>query len=99
MLPMKTITQEEINGCGIAAVATIVQKPYSELQAVANSLGIFANDERLFSCTEYVRRLLKQYSVQIAEQETPFDSWQTLPKLALLATQHDVENNIAYWHW
>jgi len=99
MLPMKTIIQEEINGCGIAAVATILQKPYEELQAVANSLAIFASDKRLFSDTEYIRRLLKQYSVPISDQEIPFVSWQTLPDLALIATQYHIENNIAYWHW
>jgi predicted double-glycine peptidase len=50
-MKLMTTVQQEINGCGIAAVATIVQKPYSKLLAVANSLGIFASDEWLFSNT------------------------------------------------
>jgi hypothetical protein len=68
-MKLMTTVQQEINSCGIAAVATIVQKPYSKLLAVANSLGIFASDEWLFSNTEYRRRLLKQYSVHLANVE------------------------------
>jgi hypothetical protein len=52
---------------------------------VANRLGIFADDPRLWSETDHVRRLLKEYGFQSAQTEVPFTSWEALPDLAVLA--------------
>lgn len=96
---MKPVIQEETTGCGIAASATILQRGYAEVKARANALGIHAEDERLFSETDHIRTLLRDYGVAVADCETPFVSWQQLPDLALLAIKHHYENDRPYWHW
>ncbi|MCU7837040.1 MAG: hypothetical protein KZQ83_17550 [gamma proteobacterium symbiont of Taylorina sp.] len=94
-----TIVQEDITGCGIASVANIVELPYKTVMDKANSLGIFVDDEALFSDTKYVRKVLREYNIQISITETPFKSWKSLPDLALLSIKHYTENNRHYWHW
>ncbi len=96
---MKATIQEEETGCGIAAVATILQLPYSIVQAQANALGIYATDEKLFSDTQYMRRLLTHYTISTADTEKPFQSWEDLPDLALLSIKHHYENGTPFWHW
>ena len=52
------IIQEEPTGCGIAATANILGKTYSEMKTIANAMGIYAEDQSLWSDTQYVRRML-----------------------------------------
>lgn len=96
MIPVR---QEETTGCGLASVAVIAGKSYAEVKALANSLGIFADDEKLFSETAYVRQLLVTYGFSTSTGETAFESWDALPDTALLATKYHYENNRPYWHW
>ncbi len=96
---MNVIIQEEVTGCGIAAVANVVQRPYAEVKARANAMGIFAEDERLYCETGYVRRLLKAYGIQSEQGEVPFVAWENLPDFALLAIKHHQIKGINYWHW
>lgn len=93
------IIQEEVTGCGIASVANILGSSYKDMKARANALGIFADDESLWSDTRYVRTLLNDAGVDVSEFETPFESWDELPDLALLAIKHHEENGRAFWHW
>ena len=95
---MKAIVQQEETGCGIACIATLVQQPYIVIKAVANSLGIFATDRRLYSDTSYIRQLLAHYRLKTSDKELAFDNWQTLPDLALLASKYHIKSGIAYWH-
>ena len=93
------ILQEETTGCGIASVANIIERPYADVKSKANSMGIYANDESLYSDTTYVRNLLKEYGVQVSNTEMPFKSWETLPNMALLAIKYHEENGRPFWHW
>ncbi len=93
------VIQEEATGCGIAAAANIVGKTYAEMKAIANALGIYAEDEALWSDTQYVRRLLHQQGVETAAEETPFSTWETLPNLALMAIKHHQREGKSFWHW
>lgn len=79
---MKPVVQLERTGCGIAAVAAIAGVSYPQAQRTANTLGIFADDRRLWSETAYVRRLLQNYRLCPAPREEPFRSWGGLPDLA-----------------
>ncbi|MEN8216277.1 MAG: hypothetical protein ABFS56_07850 [Pseudomonadota bacterium] len=96
---MKAVIQEEKTGCGIASIAAVVQKPYSEVKAKANSLGIFAEDEKLFSDTHYVRTLLREYGIKVSREEKPFTSWEGLPDTALLSIKYHKESDHPFWHW
>ena len=93
------VIQEEATGCGIASVANILGKSYQQMKAVANSMGIYADDKSLWSDTEYVRKLLTNTGVSISSEETPFDSWDKLPDTALLAIKPHCIDGINYWHW
>lgn len=96
---MKPIAQLERTGCGIAAVATLAGVSYREMQRMANRLGIFADDQKLWSETSYVRRLLKEYGIRSARTEVPFTSWEALPDLTLLAIKCHKEWERMFWHW
>ncbi len=96
---MKPVFQEETTGCGIASVANILGKTYSEMKAVANAMGIYAEDTSLWSDTQYVREMLSSAGVQTSPDEIPFESWDSLPDLALLSIKHHREGSKNYWHW
>ncbi|MGI1670268.1 MAG: hypothetical protein K6L74_08075 [Neptuniibacter sp.] len=98
-MDIKPVIQEETTGCGIAAVANILGKTYEEMKSIANTMGIYASDESLWSDTLYVRKLLAASGVKSSPEEIPFRSWSELPDLALLAIKHHQENGIYYWHW
>ncbi|SDU06613.1 hypothetical protein [Halopseudomonas salegens] len=96
---LKPVIQEETTGCGIASVANILGKTYSEMKLAANALGIHADDKALWSDTRYVRRILSHAGVATSDDEIPFESWNTLPDLALLSIKHYREDGRNYWHW
>ncbi|MEP0071508.1 MAG: hypothetical protein ABJE79_02310 [Marinomonas sp.] len=96
---MKAVIQEETTGCGIASVANILGKTYSDMKAIANDMGIFAEDESLWSDTQYVRNMLAKFEVSTSSVEVPFEAWEKLPDLALLSIKHHYENGKAFWHW
>jgi hypothetical protein len=93
------VIQEEPTGCGIAAVANILGKSYAEMKVIANAMGIWAEDETLWSETGHVRRMLAEAGVRTCAGETPFESWEALPDLALLAIKHHQQNGRNFWHW
>lgn len=98
-MEIKAVIQQEESGCGIACVAMLAQKTYEEAKEVANANGIFAEDERLWSETAYVRTLLGQFHIAAEPGEHPFVSWDALPDLALLAIKYHLENGRPFWHW
>lgn len=96
---LKPVVQEESTGCGIASVANILGKTYSEMKAAANAMGIHASDKSLWSDTQYVRCMLSSAGVKTSADETPFESWEALPDLALLSIKHHQEEGKDFWHW
>lgn len=96
---MKPVIQEEISGCGIAVVATILGKSYPEMKAIANAMGIYTDDPTLWSDTQYVRQMLTRHGVETSVDEWPFESWAALPDLALLAIKYHHEDGKNFWHW
>ena len=98
-MKIEPVIQEEVSGCGISCVATLAQKTYKEVKTIANENGIFAEDERLWSETNYVRTLLKKFNIKAETCETKFSSWEELPNLALLSIKYRIENGRPFWHW
>ena len=96
---MKPVVQLERTGCGIASMATLAGVSYAQAKRVANRLGIFAEDPRLWSETDHVRRLLKEHGFRSTRIEVPFTSWEALPNLALLAIKWHEDGGRACWHW
>lgn len=96
---MKPVIQEETSGCGIAAVATILGKSYPEMKAIANAMGIYADDPTLWSDTQYVRQMFTRHGVETSVDERPFESWEALPNLALLAIKYHQQEGKSFWHW
>ncbi|GGN21983.1 MULTISPECIES: hypothetical protein [Marinomonas] len=96
---LKPVIQEETTGCGIASVAYILGKTYSEMKATANAMGIYAEDKSLWSDTQYVRKMLSRAGVETSSDEIPFESWRALPDLALLSIKYHQENGKNFWHW
>ena len=96
---MKAVVQEEKTGCGIASVAALARVSYTRARTEANRLGIYAEDPQLWSNTQYVRTLLKQFGLSTSGKEQTFRSWEKLPDLALLAIKWHRENGKPFWHW
>jgi hypothetical protein len=96
---MRPIIQLEPTGCAIASVATIAGISYGKARSVAAALGVSALDERLWSDTSHIRRLLKHFNIRAARSEVPFRSWDELPRLALLATKWHLAKQRPFWHW
>lgn len=96
---IKPVLQRERTGCGIASVAAIVGLSYAQVRAIAGSLGISVQNERLWSETAYVRKLLEHLGVKTARSEHPFQSWESLPDLALLSIKWHLEKRRPFWHW
>ena len=99
MVAFKPVKQLEVTGCGLAASATVVGVDYQQMRDYANSIGIYATDEELFSKTDYVRKLIREFGVEISDTEEPFTCWSGLPDRALLSTKFHIENGKPYWHW
>ncbi len=96
---MKPVVQEERTGCGIAAVAVIAGVSYAQAKRVADSLGISAQDRRLWSETAHVRRVLASFGVEASRATRPFRAWANLPDCALLAIKWHLEEGRPFWHW
>jgi ABC-type bacteriocin/lantibiotic exporter with double-glycine peptidase domain len=96
---VKPVVQEEKTGCGIASVAAVAGVTYKEAKRAANSLGIYAEDKKLWSETVHVRALLKRFRIRASRKQQPFRSWPSLPNLALIAIKWHQENHLPFWHW
>lgn len=96
---MEPVIQEEVTGCGIAASAAIAGVTYAEAKKRANALGIYAADKALWSDTDYVRNLLREFGISVSPKETPFESWERLPDKALMAIKWHTEQGKPFWHW
>ncbi len=96
---LKSVIQEETTGCGIASVANVLGKTYPEMKAIANAMGIYAEDKLLWSDTQHVKEMLARAGVETSPDEIPFTSWSALPDLALLSIKHHQEEGKDFWHW
>ncbi len=93
------VVQEEDTGCGIAACANLAEITYAEAKALANSLGIYAEDKTLWSQTSHVRQLLSALNIAVSDKQTAFTSWDKLPDKALIALKWHLEKERPFWHW
>ncbi|MES9900150.1 MAG: hypothetical protein ABW148_14180 [Sedimenticola sp.] len=96
---MKPIVQEEKTVCGIASLAAIAGISYSEAKKIANGMGIYADDQTLWSDSQHVRTLLAQLGIRSDRAETPFKNWDSLPDCALISLKWHIENGKPFWHW
>ena len=96
---IRPVVQEERTGCGIAAAAALAGVSYARAKAVAASLGISAQDPKLWSETASVRRLLTQFGLRPSRATKSFRSWPGLPDCALLAIKWHLGRGRPFWHW
>ncbi|MEJ2142265.1 MAG: hypothetical protein P8Y24_07915 [Gammaproteobacteria bacterium] len=96
---MEPVIQEEKTGCGIACSAAIAGISYTEAKKVANSMGIYAEDQSLWSEPQHVRNLLARLGIGTDEEQKPFASWESLPGCALISTKWHLEEARPFWHW
>ena len=96
---MKPVIQEEKTGCGIASSAAIAGISYQKAKTIANGMGIYADDESLWSDPQHVRDLLSKLGIETEKTESPFTDWDSLPDCALLSTKWHMEKGKPYWHW
>ncbi len=98
-IPLKPVVQLDRTGCGIASVAAIAGVSYQEAKHAASSLGIFVDDEALWSETTHVRSLLFHFGLKAHPEEIPFSTWEFLTDLALLSIKWKMRDGSSGWHW
>jgi ABC-type bacteriocin/lantibiotic exporter with double-glycine peptidase domain len=96
---VKAVIQKDQTGCALAGVAALAGLSYEQVKKEATALGIEVSDERLWSDTTFIQKLLKHFKIQAASSERPFRSWAALPDCALLATKWHLERGRPFWHW
>ena len=96
---MKPVVQEEKTGCAIACSATIAGVSYKEARKIANSIGMYAQDSALWSKTNFIRKLLKEFGIKTGKKEIPFANWESLPNCALLSIRSHIEHGKPHRHW
>lgn len=96
---MRPVIQKDKTGCAIAASAVLANTTYDNAKRIANDIGVFASDSSLWSSTEPVRRILKNFNIHCAVGEQAFTSWSDLPDRALLSIKWHLEENKPFWHW
>lgn len=96
---MKPVVQQEKTGCGIASSAAIAGLSYQEAKKIANSIGIHAEDQSLWSDPQHVRDLLAKLGIGTDQYETPFTGWESLPDCALISTKWHLYKGKPFWHW
>ncbi|MDH5358107.1 MAG: hypothetical protein OEY48_07365 [Gammaproteobacteria bacterium] len=96
---MKPVVQEEITGCGIASSAAIAGLTYKEAKKIANGMGIYAEDQSLWSDPQHVRNLLAKFGIGTDQEEKAFEDWKSLPDCALISTNWHLEDRKPFWHW
>lgn len=96
---MNPVVQKEMTGCGIACVATLARVPYGKVKTVATEMGIATHDSKLWSDTNYVRKLCAQFNIKLSKTQSPFLGWDTLPNRAFLAIKWHIEDGAPFWHW
>ena len=96
---MKPVVQEEKTGCGIASSAVIAGISYNEAKKIANGMGIYAEDQSLWSDTRYVRRFLAELGFRTDKEEIPFKNWASLPDCALISIKWQSKSGKPFWHW
>jgi hypothetical protein len=96
---VKPVIQLQPTGCAIASVAAIAGLTYPKVKSIASSIGIFAEDRKLWSETSHVRSLLNHLGIKTGVGEKPFRSWEVLPNLALLSIKWRLEKDRPFWHW
>lgn len=96
---MKPVVQEDITGCAIASAAAIAGTSYARVKRVANGLGIYADDPKLWSDTIYIRQILSYFGIATGSGQNPFNDWESLPDCALLAIKWHLEGGWPSWHW
>jgi ABC-type bacteriocin/lantibiotic exporter with double-glycine peptidase domain len=96
---MNPVIQQEKTGCAIASAAAIAGVSYQQAKELANSLGIYAEDQSLWSSTRPIRSLLAALGYRLSQQKRDFINWQQLPECALLAIKWHLEDGQPFWHW
>ncbi len=96
---MDVVRQKHPTGCGIASVAMLAGTDYDTVRETAAGMGISADDRRLYSETDYVRRLLDAYGLHASPGERPFTGWHDLSDRALLAVYESNAEGRPQWHW
>lgn len=96
---MKPVVQKEATGCGIASSAAIAGMSNDEAKKIANGMGIYAEDQSLWSSPQYVRDLLAKLGIETDQKETAFENWESLPHCALISTKWHLKKGKPFWHW
>ena len=99
MEPLTPIVQQDTTGCGLAVFATLTGQPYAQIKARAAELGIHPEDKRIWSDTDYVYRLAADQGLTLAPEPTPFNDWDSLPDLAIMAIKWRLIECVPFWHW
>jgi len=95
---MRRRKQFDTTGCGLACIATLANKPYTDVRKVAISKLGFDTDGDFYTKTEQLIKLGSLFGVKIsAKRRHQFKGWVHLPNSAILAINYNKDSES--WHW
>ena len=90
------ILQEDGTGCGIACVAMLSSKAYSQVKAAATNFGFVPNKYGYSTESGQLRELLSHFGVKSARGRR-LSHWHSLSRLSIVGINYN--KNCDKWHW
>lgn len=95
---MKRVKQKDRTGCGIACVAMLANKTYSQVKKKMKSLDCFKGHRKNVFLTDYpdLKKALKAYKIK-SSKVCNKKSWKSTRKNAIVAINYNKKRD--EWHW
>lgn len=95
---MRKVKQKNRTGCGIASVAMVANKTYSQVKKKMKSLGCFKENRKNMFLTDYpdLKKVLKAYKIKSSKIYNK-KSWNSIRKNAIVAINYNKKRD--EWHW
>lgn len=93
---MRRIKQLDSTGCGIACVAMIAGRTYSQVRKIAVEMGYQRSDLTLYTHAKQLRALLDHFGVR-TERARMARHWESLSATGIAAVNR--RESDGRWHW
>lgn len=94
---MRRKKQHDATDCGLACVAMLAKVSVDDVKRKARDLFNWADENDFSTEGPELRKLLNFYKIQTAKRLVPFNGWDKLPSLCILAINyHEMDET---WHW
>jgi len=94
---MRRVIQRDITGCGLACIAMLSGKSYSEVRKKAMDKLGFEDHGVFYTNTSQLVSLGREFSLNLGKRRRKFKGYDALPNIAILAINYREKSDT--WHW